>query len=102
MSSSAELRSPVTSVGISAPRPLPNPLRRATAHLLGQLPVRDGAPGGWIEHDDGLPVRRGLREPHRPGNDVPADTITEVLAYFGGDLFGQPGPSVVHGQDDGA
>ena len=28
-------------VGIRAPRPLPSPPGRATAHLLGQLPVRD-------------------------------------------------------------
>src|SRR3546814_5401994 len=57
--------SPVMSVGIRAPRPLPSPLRRATAHLLGQFPVGNGAPGARIERDDRLPEGRCLREPDR-------------------------------------
>ena len=33
----------VASAGINAPRPLPSPLRRATADLLGNTPIRRGA-----------------------------------------------------------
>src|SRR5438132_13531867 len=63
--------SPMTSVGMRAPRPLPNPLRRATAHLLGQLAVRQGATRGRIEHDDGLAERGG------PGGPtIPRYTVT--------------------------
>ena len=68
--------------GMRAPRPLPSPLRRATAHLLGQLPVGDGAPRGRIERDDRLPERRRLGEPHRAGDDVAADLVAEVLAHL--------------------
>src|SRR4029079_3650130 len=58
----------VTSEGIRAPRPLPSPLRRATAHLLGQLAVGDGPPRGRIACRDRLPVRGRLGQPDRPGN----------------------------------
>ena len=35
ISARSDVRSATTSVGMSDPSPLPNPLRRATAHLLG-------------------------------------------------------------------
>src|SRR5207247_575345 len=80
-----------TSVGIKAPRPLPNPLRRATTHLLGQLPVGDSPPGAGIEHDDGLAEGRGLRQAHGPGHDVPAHLVAEVGPDLAGHLIGQLG-----------
>src|SRR5690606_29084128 len=61
---------PLASGGMSAPSPLPSPLRRATAHLLGQLAVGDGAPRGRIERDDGLPERRSFGQPDRAGDHV--------------------------------
>src|SRR6202011_4614362 len=101
ISSSADARSPTTSLGMSAPSPLPNPLRRATTDLLGQFPVGDGAAGGRVEHDDGLTERRGLRESNGAGNNAPTDPIAKVLPHLGDDLLSQPGAGVVHGQDDG-
>src|SRR5207302_3600270 len=92
----------MTSVGMRAPRPLPNPLRRATAPLLCKLAVRQGAPRGGIEHDDGLAEGRGLGEPHAPGHHVPAHLGPEVGAHLVGHLLGELGACVVHGQDDGA
>src|SRR5947209_7012909 len=88
--------------GMRAPRPLPSPPRRATAHLLGQLPVCGGAPGGRIEHDDGLPERRRLREAHSAGHHRPAHLRSEVLAYLADDLVAEAGASVVHGEHDRA
>src|SRR3954452_20834220 len=101
-STRAEPRSPATSDGIRAPRPLPNPLRRATAHLLGQFPVGEGASGGRIEHDDRLPERGRLGQAHRSGHDVAAHLFPEVGPDFAGYLIGQLRAGVVHGEDDGA
>src|SRR5947209_4528439 len=88
-SSSSVPPPPVSSVGISAPKPLPNPLRRATADLLGKLPIGDGPPGRGIEHDDGLPERGRLGEAHRAGDDVAAHLGAEVPPDLGDHLFGQ-------------
>src|SRR5207248_8703775 len=88
--------------GISAPRPLPSPLRRPTAYLLGQLAVGDGAPRGRVEHDDGLPERRGLGETYGPRHDATTDRVAEVFPHLPGHLLGQAGAGVIHGEDDGA
>src|SRR5919202_5014583 len=48
--------------GMRAPSPLPSPTRRATAHLLGQLPVRERPTGRGVEDEDGLAERRRLRQ----------------------------------------
>src|SRR5438128_4319042 len=88
--------------GIRAPRPLPRPLRRTTAHLLGQLAVGDRPARGRIEHDDRLPEGRRLGEPDGAGDEVPADLRPEVVADLLGDLLRQLGACVVHREDDGA
>ena len=84
---SVDSTSATSAVGISAPRPLPSPLRRATAHLLGQLPIGDGAPRARIERDDRLTERRCLGQADRPGDDVATHPVAEVLA----DLVRPPG-----------
>src|SRR5207249_3597165 len=84
-----EPRSTTTSVGMRAPRPLPNPLRRATTHLLRQLPVGDRTPGRGIEHDDRLSERRRLRQPYRPGHDVPTYLGAEMGAHLARHLLGE-------------
>src|SRR5207249_1281373 len=80
-----------TSVGISAPNPLPRPRRCTGAHLLGQFAVGQSPPRGRIEHNDRLPERRRFREANGPGNDVSAHSFREMLADVVGDLFGQLG-----------
>src|SRR5271163_66536 len=76
----SESVSPVASLGMRALRPLPRPLRRAIAHLLGQLAVGHGAPRGRIKHRDGLPERRRLGEADCARDDSAADPLGEVLA----------------------
>src|SRR5207302_5161257 len=91
-SRNADGAAPVTAVasgGISAPSPLPSPLRRATAHLLGQLAVGNGATRGRIERDDRLAVGRCLREPDRTGHDVAAHLVAEVVPHLLHDLVRQ-------------
>src|SRR5262249_48353355 len=88
--------------GIRAPSPLPRPPFRVTTHLFRKLPVRLGAPGGGIEHDDGLPERRRFREPHGSGHDGLVHTTTEVGTHLVDDLVGELGATVVHGHDDPA
>src|SRR4051794_25251074 len=66
---------PVMSVGMRAPRPLPSPLRRPTAHLLGQLAIGDRAPRARIERDDRLPEGGGLRQSNGARHDVPAHLV---------------------------
>src|SRR6516164_9447567 len=72
---SKESDSPTASPGIRALRPLPSPLRRAIAHLLGQLAVGDGAPRGRIEHRDGLPEGGCLGQADRPREHHPAHPL---------------------------
>src|SRR2546421_3456615 len=91
---------PTVTLGIRAPRPLPNPLRRATAYLLGQLPVGNRASRGRIEHDDRLPERRGLTQTHGARHDVAAHGCAEMLAHLLRHLLGELGAGVVHRQDD--
>src|SRR5436309_13277900 len=86
---------PIVPLEIRAPRPLPNPLRRATTYLLGQLPVGDGASGGWVEHDDRLSERRRLAQPDRPRHDVAAYGGAKMLADLLSYLLGQLGAGVV-------
>src|SRR3954471_2609090 len=86
--------------GISAPKPLPSPLRRPTAYLLSQLAVRNRTPRGRIEHNHGLPERGRLRKADGPRHDAPADGGAEMLPYFPGHLLGQPGAGVIHRQHD--
>src|SRR3954470_7590133 len=81
--------------GIRAPRPLPRPPRRATADLLRQLPIRHGAAGGRVEHDDRLAERRRLREADRPRHDRLVHPGPEVLAHLLLDLIGELGAGVV-------
>src|SRR5579884_283063 len=88
---STESESAFTSGGMRAPRPLPNPLRRATAHLLGQLAIGDGPARRRVEHDDGLSEGGRLRQTHSPGDDVAADLVAEVVAHLVGHLLGQVG-----------
>ena len=66
--------------------PLPSPLRRAIAHLLGQFPVGDGASRGGIEHRDGLAEGRRLGQPNSPGDDAAAHLVGEVLPYLVGHI----------------
>src|SRR5947199_3639651 len=101
-SAKAEARSSRTSVGIRAPSPLPNPLRRATAYLLGQLAVGNGAARRGVEHNNRLSKRGGLGEPNRAGDDVPAHLVSEVGPHLGRHLVGQLGAGVEHGEDNGA
>src|SRR5262245_8853369 len=75
-----------SSVGISAPRPLPSPLRRPTARLLGQLSVGDGPPGPGIEAADRLSVGRCLGQADRTRDHRAADLGPEVLANLVDDL----------------
>src|SRR4030088_2697481 len=96
MSSSDELRSPRTSFGMRAPSPLPNPLRRATTHLLGQLPIGQGATGRGVKHDDRLTERGSLGQAHRPRDDTPADPVAEMQSDLLDDLLGQAGSGVIH------
>src|SRR6478609_8595998 len=91
----------VRSLGMRAPSPLPSPLRRATADLLRQFPVGDGAAGGWIERRDGLAEGRSLREPDRARDHDLADLVPEVRSHLLGHLVGELRPGVVHHQDDG-
>src|SRR3954453_16607377 len=91
----------VASGGISAPSPLPSPLRRATAHLLGQLAVGNGATRGRIERNDRLAVGRGLREPDRAGHDVATHLVAEVVPHLLHHLVGELRAGVVHHADDG-
>src|SRR3954447_7221235 len=84
--------------GMSAPSPLPSPLRRPTAYLLGQLAVGEGAPRGRVEDDDRLPERGGFGETHGPRDDGPAHRVAEVVPDLPGHLLGQPCAPVVHGQ----
>src|SRR5437899_1661564 len=91
---------PIVPLGIRAPRPLPNPLRRMPAYLLGQLPVGDGPPGGWVEHDDRLPERRRLTQSNRARHDVAADRWAKVRAHLLGHLLRKLGAGVIHRQDD--
>src|ERR1700738_1815939 len=102
MSRSEDARSPTTSFGMSAPRPLPNPLRRATTDLLRQLPIGNGPPGRGIEHDDGLPERWGFGQADRPRHDAATDPVAEMRSDLGDDLLRESGPGVVHRQDDGS
>src|SRR5437763_439189 len=70
--------------GISAPSPLPSPLRRPTAHLLGQLAVGNGTPRGRVEHGHRLPEGGRLGQPHRPRAEAAAhrrlDAVLERYA----------------------
>src|ERR1700683_1579545 len=89
---SRESDSPVASPGIRALRPLPSPLRRAIAHLLGQLAVGHGTPRGRIKRCDGLPEGGRLGEADRARDHRAADAIGEVLAHLVGDVDREPGP----------
>src|SRR5690242_16039394 len=75
--------------GISAPRPLPSPPRRATGHLLGQIAVRPCAAGRRVERDDRLPEGRRFREPYVPGHRRLVHLGAEVLADLELDLLGE-------------
>src|SRR5579875_1021509 len=86
-----------TSVGISAPRPLPSPLRRAIAHLLCKLSIGDRPARGGVEDGDGLPERRRLRQADRAGDHDAAHLLAEVLADLGGHVGRVPRARVVHG-----
>src|SRR5690348_7759018 len=92
---------PVISGGISAPMPLPSPLGRATAYLLGQLLVGHRAPRRRVEGADGLPEGWGLAQSDGSRDHVATDAVTEVLANLSHDLVGQLGPGVVHDEHDG-
>src|SRR3954447_9111551 len=86
--------------GISAPSPLPRPPRRATAHLLRQLPVRHGAPRSRVEHNDRLPERRRLGETHGARNHRLVHPAPEVLSHLLLHLVRELGPRVVHREHD--
>ena len=58
------------------------------------------APRGRVEHDDRLPERRRLREPHRARDHRLVHLVAEVLAHLGLDLLGEPGARVVHREHD--
>src|SRR5262249_21287217 len=68
--------------GMSPPSPLPNPPCRATAHLLGQLPIRECAPRGTVEHRHGLAEGRRLRDPDRAGDHRAVHLVAEVGSNF--------------------
>src|SRR5437764_10543289 len=85
--------------GIRAPRPRPRPLRRATAHLLGQLPIGNGSPGGRIERGDRLPERRRLGKSHGSRHQRAGHLLTEMGPDFMDDLIAELRPGVVHHED---
>src|SRR3954471_4794729 len=89
-----------TSEGISAPSPLPSPLRRATTDLLRQLAVGDGAARGRIECGDGLSVGRCLGQPDGPRHDRATDLVAEVPLHFLNDLVRELRTGVVHDEHD--
>src|SRR5918998_125642 len=97
--SSSNFNPPTLSpVAMSAESPRPSPLLPTTQHLLGDgfVRLRPGALGG-VERDR-QPEAWRLAQPNVSGYDRAEHPLTEEGAYLFGDLVGQVGARVEHGQ----
>src|SRR5215467_12914676 len=72
----------------------------AVRHFPRRLQVGLRPRGSRIVGDDGLAVARGLGHPHAARDDRPQDDLAEVPPDLLGHLRREPGPPVIHRQQD--
>ena len=86
------------------PRPRRSPRadgsRRAVPRARAPPPGRTAHRSSRVVGHDGLAVARRLGDPHRPRHGRAQHQVPEVGPHLVGHLGGEPGPRVVHGQQD--
>src|SRR5579863_9155067 len=92
-------------VGRSALMPLPSALREVSGlfmfeDLFGELDIAFGAAGTGIVGQDRFAETGRLRQADASGNDGFENLFVEEFLQIGGNLPGQVGPVVEHGQQN--
>src|ERR1051326_3996849 len=92
-------------VGSNAPSPLPRALRVLSVlfmlkNLFCQFDIALGAPRARVIGEDGLAETRRFGQFDTPWNDRFENFVLEKLSEIGGDLAGQVGAVIEHGQED--
>src|SRR5256886_7571573 len=92
-----------SAVGVAerrAPRPRPSPRLFMLENLPREFEICDRPARSQIVQHHGLPVARGLREPHVARNHRVEDLAREITVHLIADLESQARPSVEHREHD--